>query len=83
MPPMMMTSVMPSAMIAVKVKLRVMLKRLLGLANVLVARLRNTHAATAATNTQKVCRERIRLSQLCCCREIDSSSVTAIFSPNG
>ena len=38
MPPVMMTIVMPSAMIAAKVKLRVMLKRFFGVANELVAK---------------------------------------------
>src|SRR5450755_429329 len=54
MPPVMMTIVMPSAMIAKKVRLRVMLKRLLVVANEFVATDRNAQAATSAINTQNV-----------------------------
>ena len=44
-PPVIITIVMPSDMIATKVKLRVMLKRLLGVAKELVANVRKMHAA--------------------------------------
>ena len=52
MPPVMITMVMPSAMIATKVKLRVTLNRLFGVANELVANDRKTQAAQTATRTQ-------------------------------
>ena len=57
MPPVMITIVMPSAMIATKVKLRVTLKRLFEVANELVANDRKMQARMTATKTQKVWRE--------------------------
>src|SRR5580698_4242802 len=68
MPPLMMTMVMPRAMTAVKVKLRVMLKRLLVVAKELVAKLRNRQATMTATNTQKAWLDishEIQLSRFC------------------
>ena len=78
MPPDMITTVMPSAMMATKVKLRVTLKRLFDVAKESVATERNRHAAITAMNTQKVCRPAIQLSQLCCFWPIWSSSVAAM-----
>ena len=57
-PPVIITIVMPSEMIATKVKLRVMLKRLLGVAKELVTKLRKIHAAISARNTQNAWRDR-------------------------
>ena len=63
MPPVMMTIVMPSAMTAVKVKLRVMLKRLFGVAKEFVAKDRNRHAKTTAKKTQNAWRDVSQESQ--------------------
>ena len=57
MPPVMITIVMPSAMIATKVKLRVTLKRLFEVANELVANDRKMQASMTASKTQKAWRE--------------------------
>ena len=57
MPPVMITIVIPSAMIATKVKLRVTLKMLFEVANELVANDRKMQARITATETQKACRE--------------------------
>ena len=57
MPPVMMTMVMPSAITATKVKLRVTLKRLFEVANELVANDRKMQARHTASRTQKACRD--------------------------
>src|SRR6266852_8471883 len=57
MPPVMITIVIPSAMIATKVKLRATLKILFEVAKELVANDRKMQARHTATRTQKVCRE--------------------------
>ena len=56
MPAVMMTAVIPSAMMPTKAKFRVTLNRLRSVAKVSVARVRATQASTAARNTQKVWR---------------------------
>ena len=65
MPPVMITMVMPSAITAVKVKFRVTLNRLLAVAKEFVAKLRNRHAATTATNTQNAWRDPSQETMLC------------------
>src|SRR3989442_13246759 len=57
MPPVMITIVIPSAMIATKVKLRATLEMLFEVANELVANDRKMQARMTATETQKACRE--------------------------
>src|ERR1700722_48104 len=81
MPPLIMTMVMPSAMTAVKVKLRVMLKRLLLVAKELVAKLKNRQARMTATKTQKAWLDishEIQLSRFC---GTGASSAIAIDQP--
>src|SRR5687768_5428653 len=56
MPPVMITAVMPMAMMPTKAKLRVTLKRLPGVAKVLVKRLRAMQARNAAISTQNTWR---------------------------
>src|SRR6185312_4815408 len=65
MPPVMITSVMPRAMMAVRVKLRVMLKMFFCVANESVAKLRKMQARTIATQTQKAWLRSSRDHQLC------------------
>src|SRR6476659_3436456 len=76
MPPVMMTTVMPSAMIATKVTLRVMLYKFFVVANESVATDRKTDARMTAINTQNVWLPRIVASQLCCFRSIAWSKVS-------
>src|SRR5271165_2733570 len=78
MPPVMITMVMPSAMTATKVKLRVMLKRLLGVAKELVAKDRKMHAAISARKTQNAWRDASQEIQVYSCCWIGTSSSTAI-----
>ncbi len=66
MPPVMITVVMPSAMMPTKAKLRVTLKMLRSVAKVSVASDSAMQAATAAMNTQNVWRLRIQLSAPAC-----------------
>ena len=83
MPPVMITTVMPSAITATKVKLRVMLKRLLGVAKELVAKDRKTQAAISARNTQKAWREASQETQVCsCCWTGTSSSIAMVQTLN-
>jgi hypothetical protein len=70
--------VMPSAMSATNVKLRVTLKRLLGVAKDSVAKVKKSAAATTASKTQNDWRDANQDSQLCCRCLIDSSSVITI-----
>ena len=63
MPPEMMTTVMPSAMMPTKAKLRVTLKRFCGVAKVSVSTLSARQASSAATNTQNACWPTILPSQ--------------------
>ena len=78
-PPVMMTKVMPSAIIATKVTLRVMLKRFFDVAKESVAKDRNTQARMTAMTTQKVWLDSMRDSKLCCFCAIVWSRVTAII----
>ena len=55
MPPVMITAVMPMAMMATKAKLRVTLNRFCCVAKTSLAKDSTTKAITAATDTQKVC----------------------------
>ena len=55
MPPVMMTAVMPMAMMATKAKLRVTLNRFCCVAKTSLANDSTTNATTAATDTQNVC----------------------------
>ena len=71
MPPVMMTAVMPIAMIATKAKLRVTLNRFCWVAKTSLASDSTTNATTAATETQKVCWLTSQLSQLPCTRPVD------------
>src|SRR5208282_5527635 len=77
-PPVMMTIVIPSAMTATKVKLRVMLKRLLGVAKELVANVKKMQAATSARNTQKAWRDVSQEIHVCPCCWTGTSSSTAM-----
>jgi hypothetical protein len=78
----MITIVMPSEMIATKVKLRVMLNRLLGVAKELVANVRKMHAAMSARNTQKAWREASQESHVCSfCWTGTSSSDRHVSNP--
>src|SRR5271165_7332964 len=79
MPPVMMTMVMPSAMTATEVKLRVMLKRLLGVAKELVANVRNRHATTSAMNTQNAWRDTSQEMKPDSCAGIGRLSSLAMF----
>src|SRR5215471_5199366 len=77
MPPVMMTAVMPSAMIATNAKLRVTLNRFCGVAKVSVMSVRMRHATAAVTSTQKDWRLSIPASTPCDCSgtpAIESSS---------
>src|SRR5208337_1047422 len=79
MPPEMITIVMPSAMTAVNVKLRVMLKRLLGVAKEFVANVRKRQAATSATNTQKAWRDMSQEIHVSSCCWMGMSSSVAML----
>src|SRR5262245_5738942 len=65
MPPVMMTAVMPSAMMATNAKLRVTLNRFCGVAKVSVMRVRTRQNAAAATITQNAWRATIRAKRPC------------------
>ena len=80
-PPVIMTNVMPSAMMAVKVMLRVMLKRLVRVAKESVAKVRNRQARTTASTTQKVWLPKSRDQKVCCLCAIVWSSVTDMVGP--
>ena len=73
MPPEMITTVMPSAMMPTKAKLRVTLKRFCGVANVSVSTVSARQASSAATNTQNACWPTILLSRVWLCCAIASS----------
>src|SRR5882672_2147907 len=64
MPPVMMTAVMPIAMMATNAKLRVTLNRFCWVAKTSLANESTVKAMTAATDTQKVCWLVSQLSQL-------------------
>ena len=79
MPPVMITAVMPSAMMPTKAKFRVTLNRFCWVAKTSLATDRTRKASTAANETQNVWRLTSQLSQpSCVCRRIDSSRVRAM-----
>ena len=79
MPPVMMTAVIPSAMIATNAKLRVTLNRFCCVANTSLITDRMTKATNAAMETQNACRLTSQLSRLpCACLLIDCSRLVAI-----
>ena len=71
MPPVMMTAVMPMAMMATKAKLRVTLNRFCCVANTSLENDSTTKATIAAMVTQKVCWLKIQRSQPPCSRCVD------------
>ena len=81
MPPVMMTAVMPIAMIATNAKLRVTLNRFCCVANTSLATDIATNAITAATDTQNVCWPASQASHVACSRlPIDSCRLDAMPS---
>src|SRR5437868_1387681 len=83
MPPVMITAVMPTAMMATKAKLRVTLNRFCCVAKTSLASVSTAKATTAATDTQKVCWLTSQPSQLPCdrrsidARRLSSASCSA------
>ena len=81
MPPVMMTIVMPSAMIATKVKLRVTLNRLFGVANKSVANDRKMPAPQTAMKTQNAWLDVSQATQSAWSCFVRSSTTVAIAEP--
>ena len=80
MPPVMMTIVMPSAIIATKVKLRVTLNRLFGVANEFVAKDRKMQAPQTATKTQNAWLDVSQPTQSACVRFVRSSTMAVMWN---